>query len=315
MSTFNGARYLEPQLESFAAQTLNPDELVVCDDASSDATWDILRHFESVAPFPVRLHRTCRNLGVAKSFERGTGLADGDLIFFSDQDDVWFPGKLASIVAFFDQNRPALAVTCNQELTTSDLLPTGLTTFGQFRSGSRRGAPFAVGCCTAIRKSFRRVLLPIPAEIPAHDVWLHSLSEALNVRRCLPQTLQYHRRHGSNVSAEFLNPTSPVGTQQQIQSALSTDAYAACEWRKLMLDLVTARLESLLGSSDRANLARVDLSTCIARVQRERAALVRRQALLRRARRRRMTPALVMTVRGDYRYFSGWKSLAKDLCR
>jgi len=95
MCTCNGAPYLRAQLRSLAAQSRVPDEVVVCDDVSSDATCDIIADFATRAPFPVRLHVNARRLGWTKNFEQAVALCDGELIALSDQDDVWYPYKIA----------------------------------------------------------------------------------------------------------------------------------------------------------------------------------------------------------------------------
>src|ERR687885_1327551 len=95
MCTYNGAAFLREQLQSLAAQARTPDELVVCDDASADATVRVVREFAAAAPFPVRLTVNERNLGSTKNFERAISLCAGDLVALSDQDDLWLPAKLA----------------------------------------------------------------------------------------------------------------------------------------------------------------------------------------------------------------------------
>src|SRR5512140_3115663 len=74
LCSYNGERYLGEQLRSIGCQTRVPDELVVVDDGSSDATEVIVRDFAREAPFPVRWHRNAQNLGVARNFERAIGL-------------------------------------------------------------------------------------------------------------------------------------------------------------------------------------------------------------------------------------------------
>ena len=74
MCTYNGARYLQEQLESIAAQTRLPDELVVCDDCSSDGTRAILEEFKARVTFPVRLYFNEQNLRVWKNFEKAISL-------------------------------------------------------------------------------------------------------------------------------------------------------------------------------------------------------------------------------------------------
>ena len=56
LCTYNGARYLQKQLDSIADQTVLPGELVACDDGSSDETVEILKAFSEKAPFPVHVH-------------------------------------------------------------------------------------------------------------------------------------------------------------------------------------------------------------------------------------------------------------------
>src|SRR3954463_13429531 len=63
MCTFNGERFLGPQLASIAAQDRPPDELVICDDCSSDGSVEIVREFARGAPFCTRLVVNDRNLG------------------------------------------------------------------------------------------------------------------------------------------------------------------------------------------------------------------------------------------------------------
>src|SRR4051794_15860948 len=91
MCTYNGARFIGAQLASVAAQTRTPDELIVCDDRSTDETVAIVQKFADSAPFRVRLHVNEENLGSTKNFERAVSLCEGDLIALCDQDDVWLP--------------------------------------------------------------------------------------------------------------------------------------------------------------------------------------------------------------------------------
>src|SRR5688572_4651531 len=99
MCTYNGEAYLLAQLQSIAAQTSPPDELVICDDGSTDATVDIAQAFAAGVPFPVRLYTNERTVGSTKNFEKAIGLCTGDVIALADQDDVWRPEKLARIAA------------------------------------------------------------------------------------------------------------------------------------------------------------------------------------------------------------------------
>ena len=95
LCTFNGERFLPRQLASIQQQTRLPDELVICDDRSTDTTLAIVRDFASAVSFPVKVMQNERNLGSTKNFENAMRLCSGDLIALSDQDDVWYPQRLA----------------------------------------------------------------------------------------------------------------------------------------------------------------------------------------------------------------------------
>ena len=94
MCTYNGSAYLPAQLDSILQQTRPPDELVICDDRSTDGTHSILDDYQRSFPNTVRVHKNETNLGVVKNFEKAIRLTTGDAIALSDQDDVWEPIKL-----------------------------------------------------------------------------------------------------------------------------------------------------------------------------------------------------------------------------
>ena len=96
LCTYNGERFLEEQLASLEAQERRPDELVVCDDRSTDNTVSLLESFARTASFPVRIHINPINLGSTVNFDRAMRLCAGSLIAFCDQDDIWSPVHLSA---------------------------------------------------------------------------------------------------------------------------------------------------------------------------------------------------------------------------
>src|ERR1700733_10400793 len=101
MCTFNGERFLRQQLESIAGQTRLPDELVACDDCSSDSTIEILREFARGASFSVRIVSNSTTLGSTRNFEKAISLCERDFIALCDQDDIWQPNKLNRLQEVF----------------------------------------------------------------------------------------------------------------------------------------------------------------------------------------------------------------------
>ncbi len=155
MATFNGAEYLQEQLESFLAQTRLPDELIVCDDGSEDDTLAILHAFQKTAPFHVEISENQTRLGCTKNFEKAASLCTGDLIFFSDQDDVWFENKLEVMIQFME-NHPQVMVAVNDaEIVDEKLLPSGLLKSHQVLALGLQITSMHPGCCMVFRSKMK----------------------------------------------------------------------------------------------------------------------------------------------------------------
>ena len=177
LATYNGAQFLPEQLQSFLTQERLPDELLVSDDASTDDTLAIVEGFARKAPFPVRVSVNPERLGFIQNFAKALALSDADVIFMSDQDDVWFPAKLATMLAAVEEHPDKLLFVCDAELVEEDLSPTGLTIFGQKNpdAGAERSSTY--GCCFALRRETpglraahpRRVRLPRQVDGPSGE--------------------------------------------------------------------------------------------------------------------------------------------------
>ena len=102
MCTYNGAGFLQQQLDSLARQTRKPDEIIICDDVSSDNSVAIAQAFADQSGLKVRVHQNTQNLGYVKNFEKAISLCTQDIIFLCDQDDLWQPNKIEQMVGVFD---------------------------------------------------------------------------------------------------------------------------------------------------------------------------------------------------------------------
>jgi glycosyltransferase involved in cell wall biosynthesis len=93
VATYNGARYIREQLDSIIHQTYPNLEIVITDDRSTDETMSILEEYANQYS-NIRVYQNETNLRYVKNFEKGMGLAKGDFIAPSDQDDIWELDKL-----------------------------------------------------------------------------------------------------------------------------------------------------------------------------------------------------------------------------
>src|ERR1035437_7645952 len=103
MATYNGQKHIRRQLDSLAAQSQIPEELVITDDNSTDDTVSVIDAFAKTAPFLVNVYRNKTRLGYRANFMRAASLCRSELIAFCDQDDYWYPQKIAvSVKPFSD---------------------------------------------------------------------------------------------------------------------------------------------------------------------------------------------------------------------
>ena len=184
MCTFNGESFLREQLESLAWQTRLPDELVVCDDASSDSTANILQEFARRAPFSLRIIRNLATLGSTRNFEKTIKLCEGDFIALCDQDDIWEPNKLNRLMEAFAD--PSVGgVFSDATVIDASAQPTGrqLWNHHRFQFGRRddfcREAAIRLllkhdvvtGATLMFRATLRNLLCPI-SDLWVHDGWI-----------------------------------------------------------------------------------------------------------------------------------------------
>jgi glycosyltransferase involved in cell wall biosynthesis len=293
MTTYNGEQWLPEQLASFAAQERLPDELVVCDDRSKDRTVEILQEFAASAPFKVRVVLNEENLGHERNFGKAIDLCTGDLIFLADQDDAWNPDKFRRVEAEMAATPEALLLVNDVMITDGRLKPLGRTVVGQMRAAGVLGEgakSLTLGCATAFRAKLRRFISPVPTLDYGHDSWIHDFTDLLGGRRALFEVLQLYRRHDSNVSTWAFNSSEKASRAVVMQPSAGKDLTGAYDNRLRALRLMLERVESV-------------------------AAVERRKAIFRRGWLGKRVTALGLWLRGDYRYFLGWRSLAKDLIR
>ncbi|MGZ4808048.1 MAG: glycosyltransferase family 2 protein [Thermoanaerobaculia bacterium] len=200
LCTFNGGRFLREQLQSIAAQSTPPAELVICDDGSTDDTVAIAEAFARTAPFRVDVRRNRTRLGTAANFDSAMSLCNGDVIFLCDQDDVWHPEKIARTIRQFDDLHIQCVFT-DARLIDEEGKPIGRTMWQQIGFDPRRfdfgtvvDRNVATGATMALRASLRPLIQPIPRDQP-HDWWIVLLSAATQSATPLNEPLIDYRVH------------------------------------------------------------------------------------------------------------------------
>ena len=121
LCTFNGEKYISEQIESILNQTSPIDEIVVCDDGSTDKTIDILNDYQTKYPSVFKIFKNEENLGFIKNFEKAILLCTQDIILLSDQDDVWETNKVEVLKNEFLQNPEKDLIVHNLSFNSSEI--------------------------------------------------------------------------------------------------------------------------------------------------------------------------------------------------
>ena len=213
IATYNGAAHIGEQLDSVARQTVPPDEIVVGDDGSSDATLSIVRDFAARTSIPVTIAEKSERLGFADNFLWTAEQSRYELIALCDQDDRWLSDKLERARDRIVRDDSLLAM---HTLTIADaaLTPTGEV----WRQGIEGDGvfeplqldPYVTGWGNSML--FRRELLDLfPREARprqpeatyrplSHDTWIYVLAAALGRVSHIAEPLLLYRQHESNAT-------------------------------------------------------------------------------------------------------------------
>lgn len=202
MAYYNGGEYIEEQLESILSQLSPEDEVIVSVDGASDGS-DVFLAQWAKRDGRIRLLEG-PGMGVVRNFENAITHCSGDIIFLSDQDDIWMENKVRKVLKAF-RDPEIMAVLHNGALMDGQGNFTGGKTLFELRA-SRSGLiknllkNSYIGCCMAFRRELVQVILPIPEEMYMHDYWIGTAAELCGKVGLLRETLIGYRRHDSNVT-------------------------------------------------------------------------------------------------------------------
>lgn len=312
MCTYNGESYLREQLKSICSQTRLPEEIIICDDGSTDATLQILDEFREKSPFLIRIHSNETRLGPTKNFEKAIALCSGDVVALSDQDDVWMPHKLERLEKMFAHHPKAGYVFSDALVVDKTLSPFGDTMWERVSFTKRQRRYFAqghqlevlfkhnvvTGATMAFRAELRDWILPIPEQW-VHDAWIALLFSAVGRKGIfVEEPLIYYRQHPEQAIGG-----RKLGFAEQLRISFNTKAelysfehskYALAQDRLASIGKLTRETEWLF----RSKMTHVRT----------------RQWLHEHSRWIRFGRVFTELVLGRYHRFSnGWRSVAKDL--
>ncbi|GAB3944236.1 glycosyltransferase family 2 protein [Spirosoma harenae] len=198
IATYNGSAFIERQLSSILAQLDSGDEVIISDDGSTDNTVAIITNF---ADPRIKLLINKNRHGPIGNFENTLQHTSGQLIFLSDQDDIWLPNKVAVIRSLLEKYDLVLSNCEVVDQSGKVLHPSFFQTRGSkpgFWMNLYRNS--YMGCCMAFRRNVLAYSLPFPKRIHMHDWWIGLLVEAKGRVTFYEEPLIQYVRHGNNAS-------------------------------------------------------------------------------------------------------------------
>ena len=200
MATYNGASFIKEQIDSILSQLTEKDELIISDDGSTDGTIDIIKSYKDT-----RIH-IVQNLGThgcTPNFENALRLAQGEIIFTADQDDIWEVDKVSSCLRYMEEYdficHDACLVDLYGNVTADSFFYERGTKISNFSNIIRFAG---LGCCFCFKRSILKRALPIPIryDLVSHDNWLYLIAAIYYKTKLVPEKLIRYRRHSGAIS-------------------------------------------------------------------------------------------------------------------
>lgn len=212
LATYNGARYLNDQLDSILAQSCPAWRLTIRDDGSTDNTVQIIKDYIGKFPGKIRLiDEDSKRLGARGNFLKLLDVSEADYVMFSDQDDRWLPDKIRLTLRAMlecEARHEGAPVLVHTDLYVADM---GLNVISKSFWGYQGIDPLkkslnnllifnnVTGCTVMINSALRRLATPMPQEALFHDVWLALVASAFGHIENVGVPTVLYRQHGENV--------------------------------------------------------------------------------------------------------------------
>ncbi|TQJ41530.1 glycosyl transferase family 2 [Arthrobacter sp. SLBN-112] len=213
LAAYNGAVHIEEQIRSILPELGDADELIVVDDHSTDNTVEVVT---SIGDPRIRLIPAQRNAGYVRTFERALGEARGEFVFLSDQDDVWLPGRVETMISALD-GQDVVVSNCQH-------FDGPLGSFHEIRLRAQDsthpvrnilgivvGYRLHWGCAMAVRKRILHQVLPFPQHMTeSHDQWIAMVGNVNRSINYLETDTILHRLHGENLTPRGVRSLSKI---------------------------------------------------------------------------------------------------------
>jgi len=209
MATYNGSKYIVPQLMSILNQSLPPNELIIVDDASSDRTVEIINGLIKDYPI-IKLYINEKNLGPIASFKKSVSICIFDYIALADQDDIWEENKLEiclkQLKKIEDINKPSIVFTDLKIINFQDepVSPS----FWEVQGYNIEKTQFKhvligniiTGCTIMMNRRMKTEVANMPDSVTMHDHWIATIAYGIGKLMPITESPIRYRVHQHSVT-------------------------------------------------------------------------------------------------------------------
>lgn len=234
LATYNGAKFLDAQIESILAQDHQDWRLIIRDDASTDSTAAVIEKHEHTFPDRILVLRgEKKRLGIVGNFSALLEATTAPYVMFADQDDVWLPHKISLTLTGMKElekqhgDKTPLLIHTDSSIVDEKLQPVA-DSFNAHNKLSAHLSPFprllvqntAQGCTMMVNRALLALALPLPPRARMYDMWLAQVAAGLGQIGYIEQQTLKYRQHGANaVGARSKTLREKVGHIQNMMEA------------------------------------------------------------------------------------------------
>lgn len=224
LSSYNGEKFITEQLESILNQTVKADEVIICDDRSTDNTQSVVRSFiENHDCKGWQFYVNEKNVGYCLNFYGAINKAKGDIIFLSDQDDIWEKEKIETMLRVMNENPDIYSLASRYSVCDEngkEIENSKITYLGDkfddsieyLSVNSFIGCSYVRGFSMCFRSKIKEYLKPIDLKsMLSHDWYINMLAAILSKSAVLNTKLCKYRYHHNNTSLSVLDRKTLIG--------------------------------------------------------------------------------------------------------
>ena len=233
LCTYNGEAFIEEQITSILNQTIPPDEIIVSDDGSKDKAVSIIENIAKRSSVRIVFVSNNKTHGVTYNFYNAISLCRNNIIFTSDQDDVWLKDKAESILKVFAEKSNARLVFSNGQLVDSSKKDIGMTLWESVGITKKmlkhkKWYKYLLKDClvTGSAMAFKKDVFEANNYIPKywlHDGWFSIIASFDNSLFACDKITYLYRQHGNNTVGAVIDKTESKNLNERISDNKALD--------------------------------------------------------------------------------------------